>query len=189
MCGLSHWFSLSESSSEEQEDPQGGSRLGPRLPHHWVQGKVHASTAVWGQRILLQEVRMLVPMDLLRTYSNQILPLFNMQVIQFIMIKHFKNIGSITMPCSSLPCGVFLINTCEHFFPFFFFFRPYPFVLFYSKFDGLEMCVDARSFGNEARFIRRSCTPNSEVRISRKKKNRVSHNTYLHMTLNCNHQP
>lgn len=25
------------------------------------------------------------------------------------------------------------------------------------------MCVDARSFGNEARFIRRSCTPNSEV--------------------------
>ena len=41
--------------------------------------------------------------------------------------------------------------------------RPYPLVLFYSKFDGLEMCVDARSFGNEARFIRRSCTPNSEV--------------------------
>ncbi|KAM8884024.1 inactive histone-lysine N-methyltransferase 2E isoform 1-T2 [Synchiropus picturatus] len=46
----------------------------------------------------------------------------------------------------------------------YFFKRPYPFVLFYSKFDGLEMCVDARSFGNEARFIRRSCTPNSEVR-------------------------
>ncbi|CAB1346021.1 unnamed protein product [Coregonus sp. 'balchen'] len=45
-----------------------------------------------------------------------------------------------------------------------FFKRPYPFVLFYSKFDGLEMCVDARSFGNEARFIRRSCTPNSEDR-------------------------
>lgn len=41
--------------------------------------------------------------------------------------------------------------------------RPYPFVLFYSKFDGLEMCVDARNFGNEARFIRRSCTPNAEV--------------------------
>uniref|UniRef100_A0A3B4V7J1 Lysine methyltransferase 2E (inactive) n=1 Tax=Seriola dumerili TaxID=41447 RepID=A0A3B4V7J1_SERDU len=41
-----------------------------------------------------------------------------------------------------------------------YFFKPYPFVLFYSKFDGLEMCVDARSFGNEARFIRRSCTPN-----------------------------
>ncbi|XP_015686055.2 inactive histone-lysine N-methyltransferase 2E-like, partial [Protobothrops mucrosquamatus] len=41
---------------------------------------------------------------------------------------------------------------------------PYPFVLFYSKFHGLEMCVDARTFGNEARFIRRSCTPNAEVR-------------------------
>lgn len=25
------------------------------------------------------------------------------------------------------------------------------------------MCVDARTFGNEARFIRRSCTPNAEV--------------------------
>uniref|UniRef100_A0A3B3ZK56 SET domain-containing protein n=1 Tax=Periophthalmus magnuspinnatus TaxID=409849 RepID=A0A3B3ZK56_9GOBI len=27
-----------------------------------------------------------------------------------------------------------------------------------------EMCVDARTFGNDARFIRRSCTPNAEVR-------------------------
>ncbi|XP_048466419.1 inactive histone-lysine N-methyltransferase 2E isoform X5 [Rhincodon typus] len=45
-----------------------------------------------------------------------------------------------------------------------FFKRPYPFVLFYSNFRGLEMCVDARTFGNEARFIRRSCIPNSEVR-------------------------
>ncbi|XP_066452829.1 histone-lysine N-methyltransferase SETD5 isoform X4 [Eleutherodactylus coqui] len=45
-----------------------------------------------------------------------------------------------------------------------FFKKPYPFVLFYSKFNGLEMCVDARTFGNDARFIRRSCTPNAEVR-------------------------
>ncbi|XP_033999610.1 histone-lysine N-methyltransferase SETD5 isoform X2 [Trematomus bernacchii] len=45
-----------------------------------------------------------------------------------------------------------------------FFRKPYPFVLFYSKFDGAEMCVDARTFGNDARFIRRSCTPNAEVR-------------------------
>ncbi|XP_069499336.1 histone-lysine N-methyltransferase SETD5 isoform X2 [Ambystoma mexicanum] len=45
-----------------------------------------------------------------------------------------------------------------------FFKKPYPFVLFYSKFAGLEMCVDARTFGNNARFIRRSCTPNAEVR-------------------------
>ncbi|OCT83428.1 histone-lysine N-methyltransferase SETD5 isoform X3 [Xenopus laevis] len=45
-----------------------------------------------------------------------------------------------------------------------FFKRPYPFVLFYSKFNGLDMCVDARTFGNDARFIRRSCTPNAEVR-------------------------
>ncbi|XP_044279171.1 inactive histone-lysine N-methyltransferase 2E isoform X6 [Varanus komodoensis] len=46
----------------------------------------------------------------------------------------------------------------------YFFKRPYPFVLFYSKLNGLEMCVDARTFGNEARFIRRSCSPNAEVR-------------------------
>ncbi|XP_027002066.2 histone-lysine N-methyltransferase SETD5 isoform X2 [Tachysurus fulvidraco] len=45
-----------------------------------------------------------------------------------------------------------------------FFKRPYPFVLFYSKFNEVEMCVDARTFGNDARFIRRSCTPNAEVR-------------------------
>ncbi|XP_056380650.1 histone-lysine N-methyltransferase SETD5 isoform X3 [Hyla sarda] len=45
-----------------------------------------------------------------------------------------------------------------------FFKKPYPFVLFYSKFNSLEMCVDARTFGNDARFIRRSCTPNAEVR-------------------------
>uniref|UniRef100_A0A8C3SUX1 SET domain containing 5 n=1 Tax=Chelydra serpentina TaxID=8475 RepID=A0A8C3SUX1_CHESE len=29
---------------------------------------------------------------------------------------------------------------------------------------GLGICVDARTFGNDARFIRRSCTPNAEVR-------------------------
>ncbi|XP_028263070.1 SET domain-containing protein 5 isoform X10 [Parambassis ranga] len=45
-----------------------------------------------------------------------------------------------------------------------FFKKPYPFVLFYSKFNNVEMCVDARTFGNDARFIRRSCTPNAEVR-------------------------
>ncbi|KAJ7999603.1 hypothetical protein DPEC_G00196120 [Dallia pectoralis] len=45
-----------------------------------------------------------------------------------------------------------------------FFKKPYPFVLFYSNFNEVEMCVDARTFGNDARFIRRSCTPNAEVR-------------------------
>ncbi|XP_077180952.1 histone-lysine N-methyltransferase SETD5 isoform X3 [Paroedura picta] len=45
-----------------------------------------------------------------------------------------------------------------------FFKKPYPFVLFYSKFNSVEICVDARTFGNDARFIRRSCTPNAEVR-------------------------
>uniref|UniRef100_A0A8C6PBX7 SET domain containing 5 n=1 Tax=Nothobranchius furzeri TaxID=105023 RepID=A0A8C6PBX7_NOTFU len=45
-----------------------------------------------------------------------------------------------------------------------FFKKPCPFVLFYSKFNDVEMCVDARTLGNDARFIRRSCTPNAEVR-------------------------
>ncbi|CAH1265769.1 KMT2E [Branchiostoma lanceolatum] len=44
-----------------------------------------------------------------------------------------------------------------------FFKRPHPHVLFYPV-NGLEICVDARSFGNAARYIRRSCTPNAEVR-------------------------
>ncbi|KAF7233318.1 hypothetical protein EG68_11675, partial [Paragonimus skrjabini miyazakii] len=39
-----------------------------------------------------------------------------------------------------------------------------PFVLFYKNWPKLALCVDARKFGNEARFIRRSCTPNCEVR-------------------------
>lgn len=38
-----------------------------------------------------------------------------------------------------------------------------PFVLFYSKLD-VNLCVDARAYGNEARFVRRSCTPNAEVK-------------------------
>jgi len=38
-----------------------------------------------------------------------------------------------------------------------------PYVLFYTKLNGLDLCVDSRVYGNEARFIRRSCTPNAEV--------------------------
>ncbi|RUS88611.1 hypothetical protein EGW08_003637 [Elysia chlorotica] len=38
-----------------------------------------------------------------------------------------------------------------------------PFVLFYSQLD-IDLCVDARTYGNEARFVRRSCTPNAEVK-------------------------
>nr|XP_018900678.1 PREDICTED: uncharacterized protein LOC109032830 [Bemisia tabaci] len=30
--------------------------------------------------------------------------------------------------------------------------------------DGTEVCVDARTYGNDARFIRRSCKPNVEIR-------------------------
>jgi hypothetical protein len=40
-----------------------------------------------------------------------------------------------------------------------------PYVLFYTKLDGLDLCVDARTYGNDARYVRRSCTPNAEVLI------------------------
>lgn len=36
------------------------------------------------------------------------------------------------------------------------------------------MSIDARKFGNRARFIRRSCCPNSEVKEVRIKKNNLS---------------
>lgn len=42
-------------------------------------------------------------------------------------------------------------------------FSCHPFVLFYSKFEDLDLCVDASSYGNDARYVRRSCTPNAEV--------------------------
>ncbi|KAF6018882.1 KMT2E [Bugula neritina] len=42
--------------------------------------------------------------------------------------------------------------------------RPQPFTLFYGKWDGLDICVDATSLGTEARFVQRSCSPNAEVR-------------------------
>ncbi|XP_025831062.1 inactive histone-lysine N-methyltransferase 2E isoform X2 [Agrilus planipennis] len=43
--------------------------------------------------------------------------------------------------------------------------RPGPFLFFYRLHkDNTEVCVDTRTYGNDARFIRRSCKPNSELR-------------------------
>ena len=44
------------------------------------------------------------------------------------------------------------------------FHRRQPHVLFYRKFDQQDLCIDATVYGNDARFVRRSCTPNAEVR-------------------------
>ncbi|VDN97260.1 unnamed protein product [Rodentolepis nana] len=41
--------------------------------------------------------------------------------------------------------------------------RYNPFVLFYKQLDKAVICLDASNYGNEARFIRRSCIPNCEV--------------------------
>lgn len=39
-----------------------------------------------------------------------------------------------------------------------------PFLFFYSVAkSGPEICVDTRTYGNEARFVRRSCRPNAEI--------------------------
>ncbi|CAN8025174.1 unnamed protein product, partial [Ixodes persulcatus] len=55
--------------------------------------------------------------------------------------------------------------------------RLYPFVLFYQPCAEEEtVCVDAREYGNEARFVRRSCCPNVQVQ-------HVVHNGLLHLYL------
>lgn len=42
--------------------------------------------------------------------------------------------------------------------------NPGPFLFFYRMpNDGPEICVDTRTYGNEARFVRRSCRPNAEI--------------------------
>ncbi|CAG9760849.1 unnamed protein product [Ceutorhynchus assimilis] len=42
--------------------------------------------------------------------------------------------------------------------------RPGPFLFFYRlQKDNTEVCVDTRTYGNSARFIRRSCKPNAEL--------------------------
>lgn len=42
--------------------------------------------------------------------------------------------------------------------------NPGPFMFFYRlPNDGPEICVDTRTYGNEARFVRRSCRPNAEI--------------------------
>ncbi|KAM7535393.1 hypothetical protein Aperf_G00000091138 [Anoplocephala perfoliata] len=41
--------------------------------------------------------------------------------------------------------------------------RYNPFVLFYKQLDKAVICLDASNYGNEARFLRRSCMPNCEV--------------------------
>lgn len=41
--------------------------------------------------------------------------------------------------------------------------RLFPFVLFYKLDFDEDLCVDATEYGNDARFVRRSCKPNSEV--------------------------
>nr|XP_054751781.1 inactive histone-lysine N-methyltransferase 2E-like isoform X1 [Lytechinus pictus] len=42
--------------------------------------------------------------------------------------------------------------------------KPYLHVLMYTKFSNIELCVDARKYGNIARYVRKSCSPNAEVR-------------------------
>ncbi|XP_074029645.1 SET domain-containing protein upSET isoform X3 [Leptinotarsa decemlineata] len=43
--------------------------------------------------------------------------------------------------------------------------RPGPFLFFYRlNKDNTEVCVDTRTYGNSARFVRRSCRPNAELR-------------------------
>lgn len=45
------------------------------------------------------------------------------------------------------------------------FFRLSPFVFFYGTVFDLDLVIDASDYGNDARFIRRSCQPNAAVSI------------------------
>ena len=38
-----------------------------------------------------------------------------------------------------------------------------PYVVNYNKIDHLQLVLDAREYGNDARFVRRSCASNAEV--------------------------
>lgn len=38
-----------------------------------------------------------------------------------------------------------------------------PYVVMYNKIKTLQLVIDARNYGNDARFVRRSCTPNAEL--------------------------
>ena len=41
--------------------------------------------------------------------------------------------------------------------------KAYPFGLYYQGLDGLELFIDGRTSGNETRYVRRACHPNSQV--------------------------
>lgn len=45
-------------------------------------------------------------------------------------------------------------------------FRLSPFVFFYGTVFDLDLVIDASDYGNDARFIRRSCQPNASVSFS-----------------------
>ncbi|ESN91762.1 hypothetical protein HELRODRAFT_70550, partial [Helobdella robusta] len=41
--------------------------------------------------------------------------------------------------------------------------RSYPFAVCYMGITGVELCVDSSHSDNEAKYVRRSCTPNAKV--------------------------
>jgi hypothetical protein len=63
---------------------------------------------------------------------------------------------------------------------------PGPFIFFYRlPKDGTEVCVDTRTYGNDARFIRRSCKPNAEVSMFIRKDNLIKSAKDLKMCNSC----
>lgn len=91
----------------------------------------------------LTEIRYLVSTHSLQPDS----PVIELRGKYMLSTQHRNNAGSVTL------------TTRQHAQ------RPGPFLFFYrlSK-DNTEVCVDTRTYGNAARFIRRSCRPNAELR-------------------------
>lgn len=60
---------------------------------------------------------------------------------------------------------VICVYSMFYYIGFVFFGRLNLFVLFYFKYDDMDICIDVTFYGNIVRFIRRFCKVNVEVRF------------------------
>jgi len=103
--------------------------------------------------LAMEDIYMSQPIvELMGSYmlSNQI-EVAKSEIFKRYVDFYFVHIFIASSATAMLQCNIFC------------FVRPYPHMFFYNGFDGLEVVVDSRMIGNVARYLRRSCCPNSEV--------------------------
>ena len=97
----------------------------------------------------------------LKTFFTPLLTLLNGSDLFKISLFPFKfpysHIFSIT-PSGTLMSRKKFEDSCRPMFK-----DVCPYVMNYTKIDHMLLVIDARSHGNDARFVRRSCAPNAEV--------------------------